>query len=566
MKTRHQVAAYMGLLGMTTLIAILVSIRDRLIAIGPWVLGVLLALCSLVILYYLHRLYVLFRADRLRLIERVYEVEGKRQALTIEQERWEVERASLLLGQHLQSARIYPDAKGYMPTLINVAPEGDYQYIHLPHPAHQTRLHGGQQPMLPAQAESRQQQEGLPTNVRYEDIKHLIPQGHVLVGIGLEGVETKPQAVGACLWIVGLSGTGKTSTTVLRVEERKQAGHSFLGADPHWFKDDSLFHAVFETLDGQPGPYADCFLMPMAKTPEEMLAVLNAFLAEFRARKAGQRQKPWHKITLLVDEVGSSMDKATATTPEEKAIIELLPSIARICGQEARNFNMGGIFISQQATGVAWLRKVALMVIVHQLHQESEKKLATNNDPKVMEEMKYWPIGRTYTFGVGFGQEGPRTVQQPYFKPTVVESTAVVDEGQDEEMEPLAPNPLRSQRDVYGTPGTPRYVEAEAETGDDWDAPNGAFRDDSGAFFGVPSNVRTFPFSPVQPPAEGPDATSEERSKAYRMTEAEIGQFLAAYRVAGSIDKALAATGDGKGTRYRQHAREILAAHNARQA
>lgn len=445
MKPQHQIAAYMGLLGMTVLIAILVSIRDRLIAIGPWVLGVLLALCGLVMLYYLHKLYVLFRTDRLRLAERVYEVEGKRQALTIEQERWEVERASILLGQHLQTARIYPDAKGYMPTLINVAPEGDYQYIHLPHPAHQTRLHGGQQPMLPTQAESRQQ-EGLPTNVRYEDIKHLIPQGHILVGIGLEGVETKPQAVGACLWIVGLSGTGKTSTTVLRVEERKQAGHSFLGADPHWFKDDSLFHAVFETLDGQPGPYADRFLLPMAKTPEEMLAVLNAFLAEFQARKAGQRQKPWRKITLLIDEVGSSMDKAMATTSEEKAIIELLPSIARICGQEARNFNMGGIFISQQATGVAWLRKVALMVIVHQLHQESEKKLATNNDPKVMEEMKYWPIGRTYTFGVGFGQEGPRTVQQPYFKPTVVESTAVIE---CDEMETLQP---KKQTSIFDAP------------------------------------------------------------------------------------------------------------------
>ena len=93
----------------------------------------------------------------------------------------------------------------------------------------------------------------------------------------------------------------------------------------------------------------------------------------------------------------------------------MLKTITRICGQEARNFEMGGIFISQQATELAWLRKVALMVIVHQLMQESEKKLATNNDTAVMQDMKTWPIGRTYVFGVGFGQEGPRTVQQPYF-------------------------------------------------------------------------------------------------------------------------------------------------------
>ena len=78
---------------------------------------------------------------------------------------------------------------------------------------------------------------------------------------------------------------------------------------------------------------------------------------------------------------------------------------------------MGGIFISQQATGLAWLRKVALMVIVHQLLQESEKKLALNNDTEVMHDMKTWPIGRSYVYGVGFGSEGPRTVQQPFFQP-----------------------------------------------------------------------------------------------------------------------------------------------------
>jgi hypothetical protein len=105
-----------------------------------------------------------------------------------------------------------------------------------------------------------------------------------------------------------------------------------------------------------------------------------------------------------------------ATTDEEKEIKELLPTIARICGQEARNFQMGGIFISQQATMLAWLRKVALFVVVHQLLMESEKKLALNGDTEVMEAMKLWPKGRTYVYGVGFGQEGPMTVQQPYFE------------------------------------------------------------------------------------------------------------------------------------------------------
>lgn len=251
----------------------------------------------------------------------------------------------------------------------------------------------------------------LPTNVRYEDVRNQVPQGHVLVGVGRQGVETKEQAVGACVWIVGLSGTGKTSTTVLRVEERHAAGHKFLGVDPHWFKPDSLTNAI--------AAYASDFLLPIARSAQETLDVLQAFLDEFNNRKAGRVSKPWQKVTLLVDEVGALMDPTTA---EEEEVAKLLPSIARICGQEARNFNMGGIFISQQATGLAWLRKVALMVIVHQLLMESEKKLALNGDKEAMESMKTWPVGRTYVFGVGF-QEGPRTVQQPYFE-RVVDSNA----------------------------------------------------------------------------------------------------------------------------------------------
>lgn len=248
-------------------------------------------------------------------------------------------------------------------------------------------------------------QDELPTNVRYEEVRERVPKGHVLVGIGARGlIDTVAWAVGACVWIVGLSGTGKTSTTVLRVEERRNAGHKFLGVDPHFFKNDSLTNAV--------KAYADAFLKPMARTAEETNEVLNFFLNTFLARKNGQIAQPWQPITLVVDEVGSLMDYTDAL---EKENADLLKRIARICGQEARDFQMGGIFISQQATGLAWLRKVALMVIVHQLLMTSEKELACNGDKEVMEDMKRWPRGRTYVYGVGFGAGGARTRQQPYF-------------------------------------------------------------------------------------------------------------------------------------------------------
>jgi hypothetical protein len=251
----------------------------------------------------------------------------------------------------------------------------------------------------------------LPTNVLYEEVRGQVPAGHILVGIGQAGIETKRAAVGACVWIVGLSGTGKTSTTVLRVEERATDGSRFLGIDPHFFKDDSLFHSIYETVDGQPGAYKDLFIKPMARSTEEAKAVLQAFIDEFNGRKGGRIPKPWGKITLLVDEVGALVD---TISEEEEEVAKMLKYVARICGQEARNFMMGGVFISQQATGLAWLRKMALMVIVHQLLMQSEKELACNGDKAAAKDMETWPIGRTYVFGVGF-QEGPRTVQQPYF-------------------------------------------------------------------------------------------------------------------------------------------------------
>lgn len=299
---------------------------------------------------------------------------------------------------------------------------------------------------------------GLPTMVMYEEVRGRVPKGHVLVGVGIADVVTKEWGVGACIWIVGLSGTGKTSTTVIRVEERCTAGYGLLGVDPHWFKEDSLYHAIYETVDGEPGPYKNAFVKPMACEPKAMKAVLQYFLDEFYGRKSGKiPRSKWQPLTLLVDEVGSLMD---AASPEEEEIKRMLPTIARICGQEARNFYMGGIFISQQATGLAWLRKVALMVIVHQLLMESEKQLACNGDKTVMDDMKIWPVGRTYVYGVGFNQTGPVTVQQPYFAGRAAPASGYVSEEEEvEDARFVEEGELDAAMEQYG-----REVEPEQES------------------------------------------------------------------------------------------------------
>lgn len=248
----------------------------------------------------------------------------------------------------------------------------------------------------------------LPTLVRYEDIRHQIPEGHNVVGIANTGLVTKEdRSIGACVWIIGGSGSGKTSTTSLRLEERSACGHKFYGIDPHWFKDDSLTNAVVG--------FSDQFLLPMARDTKEAKHVLSTFLKEFQDRKAGKVEKPFQKITLVVDEVGSLNDPQS---DEEEEVLKLLKTITRICGQEARNFNMGGIFISQQATGLYWIGNVALLVVVHKLIKENQQKLATQTDDKqLFAEMRLWPKGRTYVYGMGLEEgEGCLVLQQPYFE------------------------------------------------------------------------------------------------------------------------------------------------------
>jgi hypothetical protein len=248
----------------------------------------------------------------------------------------------------------------------------------------------------------------LPTLVRYADIKHQIPEGHNVVGIADTGLITKEDRyIGACVWIIGGSGSGKTSTTSLRLEERSTCGHRFYGIDPHWFKDDSLTNAVVG--------FSDRFLLPMARDTREAKQVLSTFLKEFQDRRDGKVEKPFQKITLVVDEVGSLNDPHS---DEEEEVLKLLKTVTRICGQEARNFNMGGIFISQQATGLYWIGNVALLVVVHKLLKENQQKLATQSDDKqLFAEMRLWPKGRSYVYGMGLEEgEGCLVMQQPYFE------------------------------------------------------------------------------------------------------------------------------------------------------
>jgi hypothetical protein len=110
---------------------------------------------------------------------------------------------------------------------------------------------------------------------------------------------------------------------------------------------------------------------------------------------------------------------------EEKLAVrvaEKLKRISRICGQEARDFNMVGIYISHNAAGLAWLRRDAVMVLAHQVVQFEERMRVCNQDREIARTMDNWPKGRTYVYGIAF-EDGPLLVQQPVVKTRVIDAT-----------------------------------------------------------------------------------------------------------------------------------------------
>ncbi len=108
MKRSYYALVYMGLAGMTILIATLSAISDKLVTIGPWVLGVLLTMVGLLLIFYLYKLYAKFRHEHLTLQERIDGIESGEQELRIANERWEVERTRLFLRQHLKVCKGIP--------------------------------------------------------------------------------------------------------------------------------------------------------------------------------------------------------------------------------------------------------------------------------------------------------------------------------------------------------------------------------------------------------------------------------------------------------------------------
>lgn len=262
---------------------------------------------------------------------------------------------------------------------------------------------------LQDEPETAEPAQEIPASVRYEDIQAYIPKDHVLVGVGEGGlVDTREKEIKGLIWIPGSSGAGKSNTTALRVDEDYERKHYFLGIDPHFFKPDSLTNLV--------QPYLDRFLEPIARMPEDILRTLNLFIAEADNRKAGGACWP---LTLLYDEIGSQVSDKPEDDLEKEIIIKTKKMI-RLAGQETRGFNMNVIAISQDAAGLAFLRKRALLVLGHKTVMMSERDLVCNGRSDLARQMDEWPVGRTVVYGVAI--QGILVRQQPLLLPKIVSS------------------------------------------------------------------------------------------------------------------------------------------------
>lgn len=285
-------------------------------------------------------------------------------------------------------------------------------------------------PALPPAPEQEEHETKvqLPEYVSYDEIRSYVPPGHTLLGVGADDtIESRPFTVLDTLWIVGGSKTGKTNTAALKVEEGYSAGRIFIVVDPHQGKDDCLSFAI--------AGYADAFLCPVAKTREQIIEALSLFKQEADRRLAGGSwQEEW---TLIIDEVGALTGRPGARTREQEEMYNLISPLAYQCGWQLRGFGMSGWFISQTAIGLAWLREIAMTVIVHKLIQENQQKAATNSNREIMRDMSNWPRGRVFIYGLDI--QGELLLQQPYFTPRTTNVPSVpslVRNGQEQPAEP----------------------------------------------------------------------------------------------------------------------------------
>jgi hypothetical protein len=195
--------------------------------------------------------------------------------------------------------------------------------------------------------------------IYYEEVLSQVAEGNILVGI------REDQTVRSGVWddnkttlILGNSSSGKTTTAVEKSISAVLSGALLVTCDPHAHKEDSLTRRLLPLQD---------FLYPGTRfgvKHEEIYQNVQVVLQELNRRVAGSKAR--FKLVLVVDEYNRLM--------RDEDIAKDLSNIVEVIGQEGRGYNIYGIFLCQQITGNAVLRKSVNSYICHRI-DESEAKL-----------------------------------------------------------------------------------------------------------------------------------------------------------------------------------------------
>src|SRR5579859_1179833 len=576
MKKGEKFLAYLALVGLLIVLTILIIIREQIIAVGPWLFGLFLACVGLVLAWLIHKLYVSARKEHLSLQkellaveEQKYLVAGVKQNLKIEFEQHELNKQAMLADIHVKLSRLQADPNGNYPVLI----PGRIDLLPSQMAGNVLSIPAGQAPRVRVQEEKNQQlllnsgaQLPGPCTLSQSLTTFQPTLQRILLGFLAGGEPVFSDAEGLChVAVAGATGGGKSVIERLLLAQLCKAGARILLLNPHYTRWDRRA----KDPAGRPNPEDWTPFTPyLLADPMECrhYDVIAHYLKEVADKHLPRRLEKYAHSLPLGKPLFLVLDEIPAIIAHVKDAPDYLAFILR----EGRKVGIFVISASQD-----FLVKTIAPQGGGAVRDCYRTAIYVGGDPTtartlldIKGSVDDGGLGKGVVMLRGGQAKNAQLARVPYVDnqalydllgPSTFVESELVDEDDENEDE------IGVQRKaVYGAPGTPRYVEAEAETGDDRDVPFNTLDGDSEAARNAPSNVRAFPVSPMQVPADESDATSEERPKEYRLTEIEIGQFLAAYRVSGSIDKALAAI--GKGTRYRQHAREILAAHNARQA
>lgn len=342
MKIKHQISLYAGGAGMTTLAAILLSVREQLIMVGPWVLDTMLICAGSAVLYGGFRVFVSGRSHWLTLRE-------KEQALDQDKERHSMEMLDLQASIHIKLSRLYADPNGNYPVLIPgtfVMPEQD-NVLMFPNGQLRGAMPGQLQLNAAGQSDMALPQSTPVTSSFREVMPYILPEiagrggkkreAQVVLAMDHEGVVLGEILDWLSTLVVGMPGMGKSTALYFFIAQLMLLGARFQVLDPH--------ASLISLKD----------LLPYINRTDGCIASAPLIEAELERRmdryEANNGACPDQHYMLIVDELPAIADREQqllkGMEKEEKSEFRSLIDVLRRVVCEGRKYKMYCMVVGQ---------------------------------------------------------------------------------------------------------------------------------------------------------------------------------------------------------------------------